>query len=300
METTLAAAPAAAALVAPTRRTRPRVGHIEFLNCVPLFWGLARTGTLLDLDLVKDTPDGLNDALTQGRLDLGPISLIEFLRNADDLVVLPDIAVGSDGPVMSCLIVSKVPLEQLDGRTVALGSTSRTSVRLAELLLAERIGVKPEYVVRRPDLEEMLAEADAAVVIGDVALRAALYDAQRLGLRVYDLGELWRQWTGLPFVFAVFAVREEFLAREPDLVREVHRAFLASRDLSMQEVDKVCEQASRWEPFDAAALRRYFTSALDFGLGERQLAGIAQFALRVGASSGFPPDVSVRVYEPAP
>ena len=77
---------------------RPRVGHIQFLNCLPIYWGLVRSGKLLDVELTKDTPDRLNDALVGGDLDIGPISLVEYLRHADDLVLLPDIAVGSDGP----------------------------------------------------------------------------------------------------------------------------------------------------------------------------------------------------------
>lgn len=279
-------------------RSRPRVGHIQFLNCLPLFWGLARTGSLLDLELTKDTPDGLSDALVSGRLDMGPISLMEFLRHADDLVALPDIGVGSDGPVMSCVIVSQVPLHRLDGAPVALGSTSRTSVRLAQLLFAERVGVTPEYFTCPPDLGAMMNEAQAAVVIGDAALRASLHQAPRLGLSVHDLGGMWRDWTGLPFVFAVFAARRDFLAREPDTVRQVHSDLLTSRDLSLQEVAKVCEQAARWEAFDAATLERYFTEALDFSLGERQLAGIAAFARRVGGEqAGFPPDVRVRLLD---
>lgn len=281
-------------------RRRPRVGHIQFLNCLPLFWGLARTGNLLDLDLTKDDPDGLNEALVAGDLDIGPISLMEFLKNADDLVALPDIAVGSDGPVMSCLIVSQVPLDRLDGAPVALASTSRTSIRLAQLLFTERVGVRPEYFVCPPDLGAMMKEAQAAVVIGDPALRAALYEAPRLGLEVHDLGHMWREWTSLPFVFAVFAARREYLAREPDTVRQVHANLLASRDLSLVEVTKVCEQASRWEAFDARTLERYYTTALDFSLGERQLAGIAEFARRVGGEeAGFPPDVRVRLLDAA-
>lgn len=88
-------------------RTRPRVGHIQFLNCLPLYWGLARTGTLLDFELTKDTPEKLSERLVRGDLDIGPVTLVEFLRNADDLVAFPDIAVGCDGPVMSCVIVSQ-------------------------------------------------------------------------------------------------------------------------------------------------------------------------------------------------
>ncbi|MGW4648880.1 menaquinone biosynthetic enzyme MqnA/MqnD family protein [Kitasatospora sp. NPDC004289] len=280
-----------------TVAVRPRVGHIQFLNCLPLYWGLARTGNLLDLDLSKDTPEKLSDQLVNGALDIGPITCVEYLRNADQLVVLPDIAVGSDGPVMSCVIVSRLPLHELDGKRVALGSTSRTSVRLARLLLEEREGVRPEYFSCPPDLELMLADADAAVLIGDPALRASLEQAPQQGLAVHDLGEMWKEWTGLPFVFAVWAARREYAESHPEVVAAVHRAFLESRDLSLTEAPLVAEQAARWEEFDAPLLERYFTEALDFSLGERQLAGIAEFARRVGHDSGFAPDVQLTLLQ---
>ncbi|MFI1969396.1 menaquinone biosynthesis protein [Streptomyces cinnamoneus] len=275
-------------------RSRPRVGHIQFLNCLPLYWGLARTGTLLDLDLTKDTPEKLSEQLIAGELDIAPVTLVEFLKNADRLVALPDIAVGCDGPVMSCVIVSQLPLEKLDGARVALGSTSRTSVRLAQLLLAERYGVQPDYYTCPPDLSLMMREADAAVLIGDAALRASLHDAPRLGLQVHDLGQMWKDWTGLPFVFAVWAARRDYAAREPRIVAKVHEAFLASRDLSLEEVGKVAEQAARWEVFDAELLERYFTT-LDFRFGSAQLAGVTEFARRTGPTTGFPADVRVEL-----
>lgn len=277
--------------------SRPRVGHIQFLNCLPLYWGLARTGTLLDLELTKDTPEKLSEQLVAGDLDIGPITLVEYLKASDDLVALQDIAVGCDGPVMSCVIVSKGPLEDLDGARVALGSTSRTSVRLAQLLLAERHGVHPDYYRCPPDLGLMMQEADAAVLIGDAALRANLHDGPRLGLQVHDLGQMWKEWTGLPFVFAVFAARRDYLERHPEMVAEVHRAFLESRDLSLVEVTKVAEQAARWESFDAELLERYFTT-LDFRFGEAQLGGVREFARRVGPTTGFPADVRVDVRKP--
>ncbi|MFG2330672.1 menaquinone biosynthetic enzyme MqnA/MqnD family protein [Streptomyces sp. NPDC048604] len=279
------------------QRDRPRVGHIQFLNCLPLYWGLARTGTLLDLELTKDTPEKLSEQLVRGDLDIGPVTLVEYLRNAGELVALPDIAVGCDGPVMSCVIVSQRPLGELDGARVALGSTSRTSVRLAQLLLSEQYGVSPDYYTCPPDLGLMMQEAEAAVLIGDAALRASLHDAPRLGLQVHDLGTMWKDWTGLPFVFAVWAVRRDYLAREPETVREVHEAFLASRDLSLTEVTKVAEQAARWEAFDAALLERYFTT-LDFRFGPEQLAGVHEFARRTGPTTGFPADVKVELYRP--
>ncbi|MGW1889253.1 menaquinone biosynthetic enzyme MqnA/MqnD family protein [Streptomyces sp. NPDC002004] len=279
-----------------SRRPRPRVGHIQFLNCLPLYWGLARTGTLLDLELTKDTPEKLSEQLVRGDLDIGPVTLVEFLKNADKLVALPDIAVGCDGDVMSCVIVSQVPLDRLDGARVALGSTSRTSVRLAQLLLQERYGVRPDYYTCPPDLGLMMQEAEAAVLIGDAALRANLHYGPRLGLDVHDLGRMWKEWTGLPFVFAVWAVRRDYLEREPAVVRKVHEAFLASRDLSLEEVTKVAEQAARWEAFDESVLERYFTT-LDFRFGGPQLAAVQEFARRVGPTTGFPADVKVDLLE---
>ncbi|WP_019547196.1 menaquinone biosynthetic enzyme MqnA/MqnD family protein [Streptomyces sulphureus] len=279
----------------PTRR--PRVGHIQFLNCLPLYWGLVHTHSILDLDLTRDTPEKLSEQLVRGELDIGPVTLVEYLRHADELVALPDIAVGCDGQVMSCEIVSRVPLEELDGAKVALGSTSRTSVRLAQLLLSERYGVEPEYYTCAPDLAAMLSEAQAAVVIGDLGLRAYLGHLPEEGLYVHDLGELWKEWTGLPFVFAIWAARKEYLAQEPESVHAVHRAFLDSRDLSMREVGKVAEHAARWEIFDPAVLERYFTT-LYFHLGERQLEGVTEFARRVGPDTGFPSDVRVELLQP--
>ncbi len=265
---------------------RPRVGHIQFLNCLPIYWGLVRSGVLLDVDLFKDTPDNLNEMLVAGELDIGPISLVEYLRNADDLLLLPDIAVGAAGPVLSVNLVSQVPLAELDGKRVALGSTSRTSVLLARMWLAEVHGVNPEYFVCPPDLTSMLLEADAAVLIGDAALRAT-YDAPSKGLDVYDLGRAWNDWTGLPMVFAVWAARRDYAEANPGIVKDVHAAFIRSRDDALAHVDEVAEQAARWEVFDADTLATYFRT-LDFSLGPRQVEGIVEFGRRAAAAGAVP------------
>jgi chorismate dehydratase len=274
---------------------RPRVGHIQFLNCLPIYWGLVRSGALLDVELTKDTPDNLNDMLVAGQLDIGPISLVEYLRHAEDLLLLPDLAVGSDGPVLSVNLVSQVRLDQLDGRRVALGSTSRTSVQLARMWLTQVHGVAPEYFVCPPDLTSMMLEADAAVLIGDAALRAT-YEAPRRGLTVHDLGKVWKDWTGLPMVFAPWAVRRDYAEANPGLVKDVHSSFVTSRDDALAHVDEIAEQAARWEIFDAATLATYFRT-LDFSLGERQVAGIVEFARRAAESGVVPRDFTPRFAE---
>ncbi|AVT39737.1 menaquinone biosynthetic enzyme MqnA/MqnD family protein [Plantactinospora sp. BB1] len=269
-----------------TELRRPRVGHIQFLNCLPIYWGLMRSGALIDVELHKDSPERLSAALVAGDLDIGPITLVEYLKHADELLLLPDLAVGSDGPVLSVNIVSTRPLAELDDAKVALGSTSRTGVLLARMLLAQKYGVHPEYFSCPPDLTTMLLEAEAGVLIGDVALRA-LYEAPGRGLAVTDLGQAWRDWTGLPMVFAVWAVRRDFAANHPGQVKDVHQAFLRSRDLCLAELDEVAEAAARWEPFDAATLATYFRT-LDFSLGERQVTGLREFARRAVELTGVP------------
>jgi chorismate dehydratase len=160
-------------------------------------------------------------------------------------------------------------------------------VLLAQMWLREVHQVEPEYFSCPPDLTAMMLEADAAVVIGDVALRAT-YEGTSLGLDVHDLGQAWRSWTGLPMVFAVWAVRRDFAVENPGLVKDVHSAFVSSRNEALAHVDEVAVRASRWEVFDAATLANYFRT-LDFSLGARQLAGLVEFSSRaaaVGAIAG--------------
>jgi chorismate dehydratase len=278
-----------------TSSARPRVGHIQFLNCLPIYWGLVRSGALLDVELTKDTPDRLNDMLVAGDLDIGPISLVEYLRHASDLVLLPNLAVGSDGPVLSVNLVSQVPLADL-GR-VALGSTSRTSVLLARMWLAEVHDVHPDYFVCPPELTSMLLEADAAVLIGDAALRATVQyglrpsgSSQDARLDVYDLGDVWRTWTGLPMVFAVWAARRSYAEENPGLVKDVHDAFVRSRDEALSHVEEIAAQAARWEVFDPATLATYFRT-LDFSLGARQVEGLVEFSRRAAAVGAVPAPV---------
>ena len=194
--------------------------------------------------------------------------------------------------MLSVNLITKVPINRLDGRLVALGSTSRTSVLLAKLLLEEREGVRPRYAMMPPDLTSMLLEADAAVLIGDAALRAGR-DAHHRGLTVHDLGEEWKNWTGLPMVFAVWAARRDFATEHPGLVKDVHRAFTSSLDLSLRNVTEVAEAAARWESLEAEELEKYFRT-LDFRLGERQLQGLREFARRAAARGKWAPDVEVK------
>jgi chorismate dehydratase len=241
---------------------RPRVGHIQFLNCLPLYHALVKKGLLLDMDLFKDTPAQLCERLLAGQLDISPVPSIEFARHAHELLLLPDIAVSSRGPVMSIVLVSKVPLSKLDGCTVALANNSRTSQVLARLVLEHHYGVQPHYFESPPDLAEMFREADAALLIGDDALRIIAAPCPYL---VFDLGREWTAMTAHNMVYAMWAVRREFALQHPEAVNRVQQAFQSSLAESIAGINAIAHDIARWEPFSADFLTEYFeTLQFDF------------------------------------
>lgn len=272
--------------------TRPRLGHIQFLNCLPLYYGLVKNDVLLDIELVKAAPRDLATMLLDGELDIAPIPSIEYARHADDLVLLPDIAISSDGEVQSILLLTKEPVEGLDGKTVALTNTSRTSQVLARVLLARHWGVFPTYTEMPPDLAGMMREADAALLIGDDALRAYW---QPTDLLKYDLGTEWTAWTGLPMVYAVWAVRREYAENNPAAVQSVAGALNGSLEYCRGNLDAISEYAARWESFPVAYFRSYF-DALQFRFEPRYREGLARYLTEAAAVGELDDVPAIRIF----
>src|SRR4029077_4893363 len=189
-----------------------RLGRIGYINCYPVYGAIDRGVTPLAAELVTGTPSELNDLLAAGELDLSVVSAVEYARNARDYVLLPDLAISCDGPVRSVALFSRRTVGQLDGRTVWLSSSRRTSVALLELLCREVWKVTPKFAEARAEAQDLEALAalphEAVLVIGDAALTLA---ARGTYPHRYDLGTEWKAWSGLPFVFAVWAAR-----RSPD------------------------------------------------------------------------------------
>ncbi|MFI9760769.1 menaquinone biosynthetic enzyme MqnA/MqnD family protein [Streptomyces sp. NPDC051963] len=279
----------------------PRVGLLSFLNCRPVLWGLRRLGLLPGLDLLSLSPEAAGDRLIAGRLDLGPVSLAEYLRHTDDLLLLPELAIAAEGPVMSCHIVTRAPLHEVPADLrVGLTSTSRTTVLLARLLLEERLGLTPRYFTGPPEPAALLRRGDAAVVIGDPALRVHFDGVPQDGRTiVHDTAELWTEWTGLPMVFAVWAVRREYAEREPHAVAAVHRALLAARDCGLAQLPQVAAEAARTSDFTSAQLLSYYET-LRYELtrdGEHAIRHFADLAAHRGLLSE---DWAIRRFEGAP
>jgi chorismate dehydratase len=266
---------------------RPRVGHIQFLNCLPLYYMLVRSGAVLDMDLYKDTPIALCRRLIAGKLDISPVPAIEYARHARDLLLLPDLTVSSNGRVMSILLVSKVPAAELDNRPVALTNTSATSQVLAKIILREKFGAEPLYFQCPPDLPEMFREADAALLIGDDALRACARPGRYLQ---YDLGAEWKELTGAAMVYAVWAVRRSYAQKHPERVAMVYNTFKRSITDSLHQVDSIARDIARWEPFTAVFLKKYF-KGLQYSFGPAYRAGLKTYlarAKKIGALDRIP------------
>ena len=279
---------------------KPKVGHIQFLNCLPLYHMLVKNGIVSDhnitacpsgsqhcIDLFKDTPVALCRRLLEGALDISPIPAIEYARHSDKVLLLPDLTVSSNGRVMSIVIVSKVPLQELDGKPVALTNTSATSQVLTKIILREKYNIDPFFFESPPDLPEMFREAQAALLIGDDALRVCASPNRYL---LYDLGEEWKQLTGEKMVYAVWAVRRNYALQHPELVSMVFRAFLLSRDMSLECLDEIAEETARWEPFSIEYLCDYFQT-LNFSFGSEYQQGLRRYfsmAEKTGALNKAP------------
>src|SRR5437773_5611484 len=205
-----------------------KIGRIGYINCAPVCAASDRgvVALLYGGELVTGTPAELNDLLVAGELDVSVISAVEYARHAKDLVLLPDLAISCDGAVRSVALFSRWTVGQLDGRTVLLSASSRTSVALLELLCRDVWKIKPRFAEARAEAQDLDALAElpheAVLVIGDAALALAVRGTYP---HRYDLGEEWKRWTGLPFVFAVWAATR---ATSPAAMRDAHEALLRS------------------------------------------------------------------------
>lgn len=262
-----------------------RLGRIGYVNCYPVYGAMDRGIVVPQATLVTGTPAELNDRLADGRLDVSVISAVAYAQHAAALELLPDLAISSDGPVRSVILFSRRPPAELGGGRVLVSTASRTSVLLLDLLARERWGVSFEVtpVPAEPaDLARLAAiPHDAVLVIGDAAL---LLGARRAYPVALDLGLEWKRWTGLPFVFAVWAARRE-VARPA--VRDVHRALLASRRWGLAHLPDLAGQASRVTDVDLGDCAEYL-AGLDYELSYRHLAGLTDFLRRLAARGTVP------------
>ncbi|GAE34550.1 menaquinone biosynthesis protein [Halalkalibacter akibai] len=204
------------------------IGEISYTNILPFFYYLDREKlSEQNCSFVPQVPAQLNQGMSTGKIDIGGISSFAYAENAENFTLLPNLSVTSYGAVNSIFLFSKTPLKELDGKKIALTTSSATSVHLLKVIVEYFHSLTVSYTMMKPDLNEMLREHDACLLIGDDAIRAKREQGHQY--HCYDLGELWYQHTGLPMTFAVFAVRNATLRDHPSLVGLVYRSFVDSK-----------------------------------------------------------------------
>lgn len=241
-----------------------RVSFINFLNSVPLGWSFLHGDLQNAFELIFDVPSECARRLQDGEADVGLIPVIEY-QNNPELTILPDISISSKREVRTVLFASKLPLPQV--RRVAVDTSSRTSAALLKIVMKEFLGLDSiVYEPHRPDPERMLQGYDAALIIGNPAFRVA-----RQRFFVFDLAQEWSRWTGLPFVFAFWAVR-----RCVDLGRRIE-LFYRSRDEGLRRLPEIAQLYSEKLDLPPEDIRRYLSRHLDYSLDEENLKGLRAF-----------------------
>jgi chorismate dehydratase len=270
-----------------------RVGRIRYINCFPVYGGIERGIVPLNGTLVDGVPTHLNRLMASGELDVSVVSAVEYAKDATRLLLLPELGITSDGPVRSVMLFSKRAPQDLGGRRVVVSRSSMTSVALLELLFEHVWRCRPEFVPGDAELADMARfddEAhDARLVIGDAALR--LFDeanrggtwAERYPFRE-DLGTVWKQWTGLPFVFAVWVAQR---TTPVHAALSAHASLLASRDWGLAHLDLLAAQAALASGVPRETCAEYF-SGLDYRLSYPHLAGLTEFFRRLVLAGRVP------------
>jgi len=274
-----------------------RISIVQYLNTAPLVWGFTNGPLAGKYDLSFTVPSQCAELLRTGAADIAIIPAIEYQR-IPNLVILPDLAIAAQNCVRSLLIVSKKPIEQV--RSIALDCSSRSTQALTRILAAAHWKIEPEFFETAPNLRTMLEREDAALLIGDPALRIsiaiekkstvspggrAVCQAATLGIigpeifHIYDVVGEWRNFSSLPAVMAVWAARPEVIT--PEVLAD----FAASRDLGMAQIASISLAAAHELELPQQALESYLRHNIDYSLGEENRRGLERYfheAARLG------------------
>jgi chorismate dehydratase len=244
-----------------TQPQLPQLAASSYLNSAPLIWSFLHGSRKETVNLTDPVPARCAKLLEDGAVEAALIPVIEYQR-IPDVSLIPDVCVGSKGNVRSVVLVTR--MEDLrEVRSVALDESSRTSAALMKIIFLEFLGVEPKWVTSAPNIDLMLKVSDAALIIGDPAMTFA-----RDGLRILDMAGLWREYTGLGFVFAVWAVSNKNLSRVADI------DFGAARDEGLEQIEEILSHYEREIPLPREELKEYITDDITFHIDQPMQQGM--------------------------
>ncbi|WP_456456310.1 menaquinone biosynthetic enzyme MqnA/MqnD family protein [Thermovibrio sp.] len=256
-----------------------KVGKIEYLNTVPVYYGfISKKVPSSGIEFIDDVPSELNRLLREGLLDVSVISSYEYIENQDKYLLFPDFSISAKGRVMSVLFLSCVPIHQLHRKDVWITRSSMTSRELLKYILREIYGVEPNFHYYSLKEDGLPLNPKAVLAIGDDALK--LLNTKRFPF-IYDLAEEWFNFTGLPFVFALWAVNRESFRKKEEEVREFYRKLEFSRKVGEASFKEICEKYSKPLGISERMCLKYLKS-LNFHLREEEEKALREFASRLG------------------
>lgn len=260
-------------MAATASQPTARIGMVNFLNTAPLYEVWKRTVFRPEWQVTEAPPSTLNRLLHQGALDLGFISSHEYALHPEEYKILGNLSISASGKVGSVFLFSRLAPAELDGRLVLLSSHSQTSVHLIKIILEKFYRVQPRYETGLATERADLSGFDAVLSIGDEALLLAKEGRYPHQL---DLGEAWQRETGLPFVFAVWAVREAFCRNEPDQMVAIHHELLRCLDEGRRNLWEISRSVAPRIPMAVEACHAYL-SGMEYDLEPRKQEGLALF-----------------------
>lgn len=270
------------------------MGRISYINASPVYYGLDHGLAPSWLRLVTDVPASLNRQILEGSVDISPISAAHYAMNHRSLLLLPDLSISCHGPVMSVLCVSRFPLEDLTGKTVMLSKESATGASFIKMIFAQK-GVTPQFVTGYVgDITTIPSDVDAVLVIGDAALTQPWEERFSYCL---DLGEIWHDMTGLPFVFAVWAVRRDFAAAHPDTVTRALELLWASREAGYRHLDTVIAAGHRKLGLPKSLIKAYY-HCLFCDMDDLKIQAMTRFFDSLYRRQILPSPVDISFFQP--
>jgi len=257
-----------------------KVGKIEYLNTIPVYYGFLSGKIPADnVKFIEDVPSELNRLLREGFLDISVISSYEYLSNSEKYLLLPNFSISAKRKVTSVLFLSTMPIHQLHRKDVWLTRSSMTSRELLKYLLKEVYGIEPNYHYYSLKENDLPRNPTALLTIGDEALR--ILRTGRFPF-VYDLAEEWYNIHGLPFVFALWAVRKESYERKKEAVTEFYRRLVLSKEIGLRSCSEICHRYAQKLRLPEKMCRSYLENLI-FSLGEEELKSLEKFSEIVNA-----------------
>lgn len=258
----------------------PRIGHINFLNVLPLNYGYSNAAK--DLQIVYGVPTFLNGELAAGRIDLSNVSSIEYARQSDDLLILPKLCVRAEDDVTSIILVSRKPIDKIRDDKVILTSKSATAQRLLKIVLHESYDAAPDYETRAVSIDKPVDDdATAALFIGDDALYLYLHRPKNFYL--YDVGREWRKLTGQQMVYALWTVRKKFAVEEPELFNATYEKIIHAFTFGIEHKAEAIKSVLSTKPFTFDELDKYLGGVIKWDLTAEALEALKLYYQKAAA-----------------